>query len=57
MARLNEEYTDIRGRTHKVEHIVIPAEDGTAMEQLMEDLFHALTKTGKTASADHAGRR
>ena len=45
MAGLKEEYTDIRGRTHMVEHIVVPAED--KREQIVEELIHVLTRAGK----------
>ncbi len=47
MANLKEEYTDARGRTHRVEHILMPAEDKTARERIIEELFQTLTKTGK----------
>ena len=51
MANLKEEYTDTRNRTHTVEHIVVPAEDKNAKERIVEELFYALTKTGKKISA------
>ena len=45
MAGLKEEYTDIRNRTHTVEHIVVPSED--KREQIVEELIYALTKAGE----------
>lgn len=47
MANLKKEYTDIRNQTHTVEHIVMPVEDITAREQIIEELFCILAKTGK----------
>ena len=47
MADLLAEYTDVRGRTHTVEHIVVPDEDKTAKEQIMEELLFALARTGR----------
>ena len=51
MANLKEEYTDIRDRTHSVEHVVVSAGDRADREWLMEELLYALTKTGKDISA------
>jgi len=51
MANLKEEYTDVRNRTHKVEHIVVPVEDKAAREQIVEELFQALTGTGEEGPA------
>lgn len=48
MANLKKEYTDTRNQTHKVEHILVPAEDKTAKERIVEELVQALTGTGKT---------
>lgn len=47
MAVLKEAYTDTGGRTHKVEHILIPAGDNADRERVVEELFQALTGTGK----------
>ena len=41
MADLKREYTDRRGRTHTVEHIFVPPDDGR--ERVMEELVSALT--------------
>ena len=51
MASLKEEYTDTKDRTHKVEHILIPAEDKTARERIVDELFQALARTGKKIPA------
>ena len=47
MANLKDEYTDIRDRTHSVEHVVVSAEDKAAQERIMEELLYALTRTGR----------
>ena len=51
MANLKEEYTDIRDRTHTVEHVIVPAEDENARERIVEELFQTLARTGKKLSA------
>lgn len=51
MANLKEEYTDIKNRTHLVEHIVVQPEDKGNREQIMEELLLALAATGKKISA------
>ena len=51
MANLKEEYIDTRDRTHKVEHILVPPEDKATKERIVEELFQALTRTGKKISA------
>ena len=51
MANLKEEYTDIRDRTHSVEHVVVPTEDKADQERLMEELLYALTRTGRDIPA------
>ena len=45
MANLKEEYTDIRSRTHSVEHIVLSPDDKAGQEQIVEELILALTGT------------
>ena len=47
MANLKEEYTDIRDRTHSVEHVVVSTGDKADRERIMEELLHALTRTGR----------
>ena len=47
MADLEQEYTDRKGRTHTVEHLIVPAEDADGRERLVEELFHVLTKPDK----------
>ena len=51
MANLKEEYTDIRDRTHSVEHVVVSAEDKVDQERIMEELLYALTRTGRDIPA------
>lgn len=51
MANLKTEYTDTKDKTHKVEHILVPAEDKTARERITEELFQALARAGKRISA------
>lgn len=51
MANLKGEYTDIRDRTHTVEHIVVPAENKADQERIIEELLYALTRRGKKISA------
>ena len=50
MANLKEEYTDIRDRTHSIEHVVVSAEDKADQERLLEELLYALTRTGRDIS-------
>lgn len=51
MANLKEEYTDTRDRTHRVEHILVSAEDKETRERIVEELFQALVRTGKKIPA------
>jgi len=51
MSNLKEEYTDTGDRTHKVEHIVVPAGDKDSKERIVEALFQALAGTGNKAPA------
>lgn len=44
MADLKEEYTDIRGITHKVEHVIVPPDGRYSREQILEELVDALTR-------------
>ena len=41
MADLKTEYTDLKGRTHTVEHILVPSDGGR--ERVVEDLVFVLT--------------
>lgn len=56
MAELKRQYTDIRGRTHTVEHFVMPAEDGSAGERIVEELYCTLTQAGRRRAehGDHS---
>ena len=51
MANLKKEYTDIRNRTHSVEHVVISTEDRADQEQIIEELLQILTRAGKRTPA------
>lgn len=46
MANLKTEYTDTKDVTHRVEHLTV-TEGGRSREQVMEELFTALTKKEK----------
>lgn len=47
MAKLLEEYTDIKSIRHRVEHITLPLEDQAHKEKMMEELTHVLAKTAR----------
>jgi len=51
MENLKEAYTDIRNRTHPVKHVIVQPEGEGDREHIMEELFHALTATGKKIQA------
>jgi len=50
MAKLREEYVDIRDVKHKVAHVVIPDEDDNRA-RITQELIDALTKPNKRISA------
>lgn len=47
MATLAKEYTDIKDIRHNVEHLVVPTNDKRHIDQLLDELFHALIKPKK----------
>ena len=47
MAKLLEEYTDIKSIRHRVEHITLPLEDQAHKEKMMEELTRVLAKAAK----------
>lgn len=51
MAVLAKEYVDTKDVKHKVEHLVLSADDKNSREQLLEELFRVLTKPRKHAPA------
>ena len=51
MANLKKEYTDIKAITHRVDHITASDKDKAGKEQVVEALFHALTRPGKRIPA------
>jgi hypothetical protein len=51
MADLMKEYIDTKDIRHKVEHQVVSTDDRKSAEQIVEELFHVLTKRrGRPAS-------
>ena len=53
MADLKGEYTDIRNRKHRVEHVTIHEEDPANRERVQEELFLTLTSTEKHSSDEY----
>lgn len=51
MTNLKAEYTDVKDVKHKVEHLIVSNEDKNDRERVVEELLHALTKSGKRISA------
>ena len=51
MAQLKTEYTDLKNVNHHVEHVIVPESDKKSREQIMEELFNALTGNHKWVSA------
>ena len=47
MTNLKQEYIDIKGVKHRVEHLTIPGQEKTSREQIVQELFTVLTKPGK----------
>ena len=47
MANLKTEYTDIKDVKHHVEHIIVAEGDNKDREQLLEELFAAMTSKNK----------
>lgn len=43
MANLTREYTDIKDIKHNVEHLILSPDKKNGKEQIIEELFHALT--------------
>ena len=50
MPKLKNEYTDTRNVKHRVEHLTV-SEGGVSKEQLLEELFAALTKRDERTHA------
>ena len=50
MAKLQTEYTDIKGVKHPVEHTTVGGEDKKDREQLLEELYNVLTRKNKRMS-------
>lgn len=50
MAKLPEEYVDVRSVHHRVEHILREPEDKVQQERIVEELTCALTKSRKTTT-------
>lgn len=47
MAKLKTEYTDVKDIKHHVEHTTVTEDDRKNREQILEELFIALTKKDK----------
>ena len=50
MAKLRTEYTDVKDVKNHVEHITVTDEDKKNREQILEELFTALTKKDKRSA-------
>lgn len=51
MAILTDEYKDIRQKTHRVEHVILPDDSKNRKEQIVEELFQVLTRPVSHISA------
>lgn len=47
MANLRTEYTDVKDIKHSVEHLTVTGKDKKDREQILEELFIALTRKDK----------
>ena len=47
MTELKTEYTDTRDVTHRVEHLTVTESSGRSREQILDELFTALTGKDK----------
>ena len=47
MAKLKTEYTDVKDVKHHVEHLTVTESDNMDREQILEELFAAMTKKDK----------
>ena len=50
MAKLKTEYTDVKDVKHQVQHTTVSEEDRKNKEQILEELFTALTKKDKRSA-------
>lgn len=51
MTQLKEKYTDIKNHTHRVEHLLSPAQEENRRERIVQELLLALTKPPKSPKA------
>lgn len=51
MNNLKNEYIDIKDIRHKVEHLTVSNEDVGSRERIVNELLHALTRSGRRISA------
>ena len=51
MAQLKTEYTDVKDVKHQVEHVTVTENDKKGREQLMEELYSALTRKNSRVPA------
>lgn len=47
MAKLKDEYVDVKSVHHRVEHLTLVIDDKAQQEQILEELTHALSKFRK----------
>lgn len=50
MTKLKTEYTDVKDVKHQVQHTTVAEEDRKNKEQILEELFAALTKKDKCSA-------
>lgn len=51
MANLKQEYIDMKDVKHRVEHLTVSEQENTDREQIVQELFVALTKPGRKIPA------
>ena len=53
MAKLADQYTDIKNISHSVEHIILPMDHASDREHIVEELLYVLTKPNKSLTEVH----
>ena len=51
MANLKTEYVDVKDKKHQIEHLIVSDEEKNNKKQVVEELFHALTRPSKRITA------
>jgi hypothetical protein len=54
MAKLKNEYTDIKNIRHTVKHLTLSADDSASREQILEEIRSILEKQAKKSSENSA---